>query len=63
MLDAIGQPDGSDRQVGKHFTDLLKYVEGDYNNVETFKTMRSAWIQQAAAFLSRDPAKRVSDRR
>ena len=41
VLDAIGQPDGSDRQVGKHFTDLLKYVEGDYNNVETFKTMRS----------------------
>jgi glucose-6-phosphate 1-dehydrogenase len=42
VLDAIGQADGFDRQVAKRFTDLLKYVEGDYNNVETFKTMRSA---------------------
>src|SRR5689334_8325239 len=41
VLDAIGQSDGFDRQVAKGFTDLLKYVEGDYNNVETFKTMRS----------------------
>ena len=41
VLDAVGQSDGFDRQVAKRFTDLLRYVDGDYNNVETFKTMRS----------------------
>jgi len=41
VLDAIGKSEGFDRQIAKRFTDLLKYVEGDYNNIETFKTMRS----------------------
>ena len=27
------------RQDAKRFTDLLNYVEGDYNSIETFKTM------------------------
>ena len=40
-LDAIGQSDGFDRQIARRFTELLKYVQGDYNNIETFKTMRS----------------------
>jgi glucose-6-phosphate 1-dehydrogenase len=41
VLDAIGQSDGFDRQVAGRFTNLLKYVDGDYNKIETFKTMRS----------------------
>lgn len=41
VLDAIGPSDKFDRQVAKRFTDLLKYVDGDYNNIETFKTMQS----------------------
>ena len=41
VLDAIGASDGFNRQVAERFTDLLNYVEGDYNNIETFKTMRT----------------------
>jgi glucose-6-phosphate 1-dehydrogenase len=41
VIDAIGPSDRVDRQTAKRFTDLLKYVEGDYNNIETFKTMRT----------------------
>ncbi len=40
-LDAIGQREGFDRHAAKRFTDRLKYVEGDYGDIETFKTMRS----------------------
>src|SRR5215467_11321935 len=40
-LDAIGQSDGFDRQIAGRFTELLKCVQGDYNNIETFKTMGS----------------------
>ena len=39
VLDAIGASDGFNRQDAKRFTDLLNYVEGDYNSIETFKTM------------------------
>jgi glucose-6-phosphate 1-dehydrogenase len=41
VLDAIGPTQSSDRQTAQHFTDLLKYVEGDYNNTETFKTIHT----------------------
>lgn len=41
VLDAISPSNSFDERTAKHFTDLLKYVEGDYNNVDTFKTMNS----------------------
>jgi glucose-6-phosphate 1-dehydrogenase len=41
VLDAIGSSDRFDAPTAQRFTDLLKYVEGDYNNAETFKTMRT----------------------
>jgi glucose-6-phosphate 1-dehydrogenase len=41
VLDAIGQSGNFDRQAAKPFLQLLKYVNGDYNDIETFETMRS----------------------
>jgi glucose-6-phosphate 1-dehydrogenase len=41
VLDAIGQSGKIDRNSAGPFLDLLKYVNGDYNNIETFKTLRS----------------------
>jgi glucose-6-phosphate 1-dehydrogenase len=41
VLDAISQSGNVDRHAARPFLGLLKYVNGDYNNVETFKTMRS----------------------
>ncbi|HET7804104.1 MAG TPA: glucose-6-phosphate dehydrogenase [Pseudolabrys sp.] len=41
VLDAIAGSGGFDRQATKPFLQLLQYVNGDYNNVETFETMRS----------------------
>ena len=41
VLDAIGASDGLNRQDAKRFTDLLNYIEGDYNDIGTFKTMRT----------------------
>jgi glucose-6-phosphate 1-dehydrogenase len=41
VLDAIGASDGFNRQDAKRFTDLLNYIEGDYNDIGTFKTMRT----------------------
>jgi glucose-6-phosphate 1-dehydrogenase len=41
VLDAISQSGKVDRQAARPFLQLLKYVNGDYNSFETFKTMRS----------------------
>src|SRR5215475_4536406 len=41
VLDAIAPTESFDRQAAQHFTGLLKYVEGDYNNVKTFRTIRT----------------------
>ena len=41
VIDAIGNSNGFDKQVAGRFTDLLRYVDGDYNNIDTFKAMRS----------------------
>jgi glucose-6-phosphate 1-dehydrogenase len=41
VFDAIGQAGNIDRVSARPFLDMLKYVNGDYNNIETFKTMRS----------------------
>src|SRR5262245_2257237 len=42
VLDAIDKLDGFDRQVAARFISLLRYVDGDYRNIDTFKAMRSA---------------------
>jgi glucose-6-phosphate 1-dehydrogenase len=41
VLDAISQSGNIDRHAVRPFLELLKYVNGDYNNIETFETMRS----------------------
>lgn len=42
VLDAISQSGSFDRKAAQRFTAQLKYVDGDYNNIETFKMMHSA---------------------
>ena len=42
VLDAISRSDGFDEPTVGRFTDLLKYVDGDYKDIETFKAMRVA---------------------
>src|SRR3974377_1311838 len=42
VLDAISRSDGFDEPTVGRFTDLLKYVDGDYKDIETFKAMRGA---------------------
>src|SRR6516225_8307520 len=42
VLDAIRRSDGFDEPTVGRFTDLLKYVDGDYKDIETFKAMRVA---------------------
>jgi glucose-6-phosphate 1-dehydrogenase len=41
VLDAIGQSGNLDRQAARPFLELFKYVNGDYNNIKAFETMRS----------------------
>lgn len=41
VLDAVGQLDDFDQQIARRFSSLLSYVDGDYNNIETFHAMRS----------------------
>jgi len=42
VLDAIGKLDGFDKQVGARLISLLRYVDGDYRDLDAFKAMRSA---------------------
>lgn len=42
VRDSIHKVDGFDEQVAVRLLGLLRYVDGDYRNVETFKRLRSA---------------------
>jgi glucose-6-phosphate 1-dehydrogenase len=42
VLDAVGGSYDFNQQVAERFNGLLNYVDGDYNNIETFRAMRSA---------------------
>jgi glucose-6-phosphate 1-dehydrogenase len=42
VLDAIGKLNGFDKQVGARLISLLRYVDGDYRDLDAFKAMRSA---------------------
>jgi len=42
VLDAVGGSNDFDQQLAERFSGLLNYVDGDYNNIETFKAMRSS---------------------
>ena len=41
VLDAVAASDHYDKQFAERFSSLLSYVDGDYNNIETFQAMRS----------------------
>ena len=41
VLDAVAASDHYDKQFAERFSSLLSYVDGDYNNIETFRAMRS----------------------
>src|SRR5215831_7490010 len=41
VLDAVAQSEGFDQQTAERFIGLLKYVDGDYNDIKTFQTIRS----------------------
>jgi len=41
VLDAVAASDHYDKQFAERFSNLLSYVDGDYNNIETFQAMRS----------------------
>src|SRR3974377_1029473 len=41
VLDEISRSDSFDEPTAGRFTDLLKYVDGDYKDVKTFNTIRA----------------------